>query len=90
MDPVERALRSRLAAHISWANTADRPTRTAAAAAARKASESRFLMQARDLHPTGTPKQIEDTAQSLRKAHYTRLALLSAQARRAKKAPSGK
>ncbi len=87
MDPTERSLRSRLAAHLSWANTADRPARTEAA---RKASESRFLSEARKLHPAGTSKQIEDAAQSLRKAHYARLALLSAQARRARKATNGK
>ncbi len=87
MDPTERSLRSRLAAHISWANTADRPARSKAA---RKASESRFLRDARKLHPTGTSKQIEDAAQSLRKGHFARLALLSAQARRARRTTSGK
>ncbi|MGW1143548.1 hypothetical protein ACWD6I_00510 [Streptomyces sp. NPDC002454] len=87
VDPTERSLRSRLAAHLGWANTVDRPARTEAA---RKSRESRFLSEARKLHPTDTPKQIDDAAQSLRKAHYARLALLSAQARRARKATSAK
>lgn len=86
MNPQERALRSRLAAHKSWANTADRSARTEAA---RRASESRFVVQARELHPDGTAKQIEDAAQSLRKAHYAKLALLSAQARRIRKEANG-
>jgi cellobiose-specific phosphotransferase system component IIA len=86
MNPQERVLTSRLAAHKSWANTADRSARTEAA---RRASESRFVVQARELHPHGTAQQIEDAAQSLRKAHFTRLALLSAQARRVRREISG-
>lgn len=86
MDPSERVLRSRLAAHISWAKTTDRVARTETA---RRASESRFVVQARELHPSGTAQQIADAAESLRKAHFARLALLSARARRARRAANG-
>ena len=69
---------------MSWANTTDRSARTAAA---RKASHhTRFLDMAREKHPDATEQQIEQIAESLRKAHYTALALKSAAARRAKSA----
>ncbi|MCL7377419.1 hypothetical protein [Streptomyces sp. 35G-GA-8] len=82
MTTSERSQRMRLAAHKSWGNTLDRASRTAAA---RKASHhTRFLDKARELHPHATDAQIEQVADSLRKAHYTDLALKSAQARRIK------
>lgn len=70
LTPAERSLRAQIAAHDSWAKTTDRPARTAKA---RNAFENRFLTQA-----DGDPQR----AASLRKAHYARLALKSAQARR--------
>jgi len=79
----ERSLQMRFAAHVSWANTTDRSSRTAAA---RKASHhTRFVDMAREQHPDATEQQIEQIAESLRKAHYTALALKSAAARRAKR-----
>ena len=66
----ERRLRSSLAAHTSWANTEDRSARTAPA---RRALDAKFLEQA-----GGDPKR----AEHLRKAHFQRLALKSAQSRR--------
>jgi hypothetical protein len=71
----ELSLLGRLAAHESWANTEDRAARTAPA---RRALDAKFLEQA-----GGDPIR----AEHIRKAHYTRLALKSAQARRARKAP---
>jgi hypothetical protein len=68
--PSERQLVARIAAHQSWANTSDRAARTSAA---RDAFDQRFLDQA-----AGDPVR----AEHLRKAHYARLALRSAQARR--------
>lgn len=68
--PTERALLSSIAAHSSWANTEDRSARTAPA---RRALEAKFLDQA-----GGDPQR----AESLRKAHFQRLALKSAQSRR--------
>jgi hypothetical protein len=67
---TESSLRARIAAHESWANTADRAARTAAA---RAALENRFLEQA-----GGDPIR----AEHLRKAYFARLSLKSAQARR--------
>lgn len=66
----ERALRARLAAHTSWANTANPSARTAPA---RAALDRRFLDQA-----GGDPVR----AEHLRKAYFTKLALKSAQSRR--------
>lgn len=70
MTPSESRLRSQIAAHESWAQTPDRTARTSNA---RAAMDAKFLMQA---------EGDEARAASLRKAHYARLALKSAQARR--------
>ena len=72
--PSERQLAARVAAHESWAST---PNRTARTAPARAALDAKFLEQA-----DGDPVR----AEHLRKAHYARLALKSAQARRKAKA----
>jgi hypothetical protein len=76
--PEERSLRSRLAAHESWARTADAPARTAPA---RQAFEHRFETQ---VDPDGTldPKERARRAESARKAYFTRLALRSSVSRR--------
>jgi len=83
MTPEERTLRARLAAHSQWANELDPTARTAKA---RKAADDRFVRQARELHPEATEEQIARAAEHLRKAHFTRMGLASARARRAKKA----
>jgi hypothetical protein len=74
-DPT-RQLRGRIGGHISWANTTDRAARTAPG---RAAMDAKFLAEA-----DGDPVR----AEHLRKAHYLRMALKSAEARRAKRAPS--
>lgn len=66
----ERSLIARVAAEESWANTENRSARTAPARAAR---DAKFLEQA-----AGDPVR----AAHLRKAHFARLALKSARARR--------
>lgn len=66
----EKQLAARIAAHTSWANTENRSARTANA---RAALDAKFLREA-----GGDPVR----AASLRKAHFARLALKSAQARR--------
>lgn len=66
----DRTLIGKIAAETSWANTADRTARTAPA---RRALDEKFLSQA-----GGDPAR----AAHLRKAHFARLALKSAQARR--------
>lgn len=70
MSASERRLRAQIAAETSWANTTDRTSRTAKA---RAALEQKFLDQA-----DGDPVR----AEHLRKAHFKRLALKSAQSRR--------
>lgn len=82
MDPTERSMQMRFAAHKSWAATRDRSARTAAA---RKASHhTRFVEMARTQNPGASETEIAQIAESLRKAHYTELALKSVQARRAR------
>lgn len=66
----ERSLLGRVGAHASWANTRDRSARTAPA---RSALNAKFLAEA-----DGDPVR----AEHLRKAHYAKLALRSAIARR--------
>lgn len=66
----ERRIQAQIAAHESWAATPDRSARTAPA---RQALEAKFLDEA-----GGDPRR----AEHLRKAHYQRLALKSAQSRR--------
>ncbi|WP_298795467.1 hypothetical protein [Pseudonocardia sp. 73-21] len=80
MSPEQRSLRSRIAAHTSWANTSDRAARTAPA---RRAALDRFEKQ---VDPDGTlsPAERAIRAEHARKAHFARLALKSAQARRRK------
>ncbi|RYP84620.1 hypothetical protein EKO23_15260 [Nocardioides guangzhouensis] len=68
--PAERRLAGQIAAHESWARTPDRAARTAKA---RAAFFQKFLDEA-----GGDPVR----AEHLRMAHYARLALASAKARR--------
>jgi hypothetical protein len=70
MDASERQLLARIAAHESWAQTENRAARTAPA---RAALDQKFLEKA-----GGDPVR----AAHLRKAHFARLALKSAQSRR--------
>lgn len=67
---AERHLAASIAAHTSWANTTNRTARTAPA---RAALDGKFLAAAE-----GDPVR----AEHLRKAHFKRLALKSAQSRR--------
>ncbi len=76
----ERTMRARLAAHQSWANTADPTARTAAA---RDAFARRFEDQV-DPDRTLPPAERRRRAEHARKAYFQRLALKSAQARRAR------
>jgi hypothetical protein len=69
----ELSIAGRIGAHESWARTADRTARTAPA---RRALEDKFLAEA-----DGDPVR----ADHVKKAYFARLALKSAQARRARK-----
>lgn len=77
LTPEQRSLRARLAAHVSWANTTDRAARTAAA---RQAALDRFKRQV-DPDYVLSPAERAERAASARKAHFMRMALLSAKAR---------
>ncbi|MGN2640611.1 hypothetical protein ACTD5D_31465 [Nocardia takedensis] len=74
----DRTLQARIAAHESWARTDDRAARTAKA---REALRSKFD---RLVDPDGllSPEERAFRAEHARRAHYTRLALKSAQSRR--------
>lgn len=85
LTPEQRTLRARLAVQTSWANTLDPTSRTAKA---RSAAAGRFEQQARDKHPGATDEQIARVVEHLKKAHFTRLALRSAQSRAAKSKPA--
>ncbi|BCB79134.1 hypothetical protein GCM10022251_19590 [Phytohabitans flavus] len=78
---TDRALIARLAAHTKWAGTEDR---TAATAAARAAFVDHFE---REVDPDGVldPAERAARAASAKKAFYTRMALRSAQVRRARR-----
>jgi hypothetical protein len=80
LTPAQRSLRSRLASHVSWANTTDRAARTAAA---RAAFRDRFERQ---VDPEGVldPAERSLRADHARRAHMQSLALKSAKARRAR------
>jgi hypothetical protein len=77
LTPAQRSLRAKIAAHVSWANTSDRAARTSAA---RKAASDRFERQ---VDPDGALPSDERAlrAANARKAHFARMALLSARAR---------
>lgn len=79
MDPADRTLRARLAAHTQWAKETDRSARTAKA---RAAFVGKFEAAAREIHPDGDDALIARTAESLRKAHYARMGLKSGARRR--------
>lgn len=77
---AEVSLLGKALAHASWANTTDRTARTAPARAAMLAKFER------EVDPDGVldPAERAKRAESARKAWYSRLALRSAQARRAR------
>lgn len=80
-NPSARVLISRIAAHEKWAATPDRP---AATAPARQAFNARFTREARERYGDLPETQLAERALSLRQAYFARLALKSAEARRAR------
>jgi len=80
MTPAQRSLRAKIAAHKSWANTPNRAARTEAA---RKASHDRFekIVDPEGVLPLKVRQQL---AASERSAHFAKMALRSAESRRAK------
>jgi hypothetical protein len=78
--PASRSLQARIAAHESWARTADRAARTAPA---RAGLDARFQREARErLGPDATERQVADAAESARRAHFSRLAAAGVAARK--------
>ncbi|MEU9821625.1 hypothetical protein ACIGG9_24785 [Pseudonocardia alni] len=76
--PLDR-LTAQYAADLSWARTRDRAARTAPA---RRGLDARFEREARELMGDGaTDKQIAQSAESLRRAHFRKLSRRSAQVR---------
>jgi hypothetical protein len=82
----DNSLLSTIANHESWAATEDRPARTAPA---RDAFRDRFVQEARARFGDLPADELARRAEHLRKAFYGRLALKSAQARRARKQAGG-
>jgi hypothetical protein len=78
LTPTERSLRAQIAAHESWANTEGRSARTAKA---RKAALDKFERQV-DPNNELSPAERAKRAEHARLAHFKRMALKSAQARR--------
>ncbi|GFG94288.1 hypothetical protein MTIM_01670 [Mycobacterium timonense] len=76
--PLQRSLAAQIASHESWAKTADRAARTAAA---REAAFKRFenLVDPDGVLPPGVRTKMAEHA---RQAHYKRMALKSAKVRR--------
>lgn len=81
MTPEEHRQYGRIGAYKSWASTEDRPARTAMA---RRSFDQRFE---REVDPDGVldPDERARRAEMARKAYFSRLALVSAQARRRRK-----
>ena len=80
MSAVARTLAARIAANTSWANTPDRAARTAPA---REALLHKFEEQVDPEHQLAADERAR-RAEHLRRAHFQRLALTSAKARRAR------
>lgn len=78
----DNSLIGTLGNHERWSRVADR---TAETAPAREAFADRFLRQARNQFGNLPEVELARRAESLRKAYFARLALRSAQARRARK-----
>lgn len=84
--PEQRALRARIAAHASWANTSDPAARTQPA---RDAFARRFEDE---VDPNRELSEAERTrrARHARRAYFARLALRSAKARRVRRLAKGR
>lgn len=80
LTPAERRLRAQVAVNTSWANTTDPAARTEPA---RRAFDKRFEDQVDPEHKL-LPAERRRRAASAKKAHFARLALASAKARRRK------
>jgi hypothetical protein len=82
LTPAERSLRGTIASYESWAKTRDRSARTARGRAAQLARFEKLVDPDGSMPPEARAK----AAEAAKQAHYTRMAFLSAKARRARKA----
>jgi hypothetical protein len=85
LSPSERTLRARVAAHVQWSREPDPTARTANG---RAAFLARFEAEV-DPDGTLTPEERHRRAEHARRAYFTRLALASAKARRARREGRG-
>lgn len=69
----------RIGAHSKWSRT---PDRQAATAPARQAFRDRFTRQVREQFPDADDATIARLAESARRAHYARMSMLAAAARK--------
>jgi hypothetical protein len=84
LSPAHRSLVGKVAANTRWAQTTKDERRAATA----PATEGRRRSWERKADPEGrmTPEELADAVERLKKAHYSRMALASAQARSSRKA----
>lgn len=77
---MTRSSAARLAAHESWANTADR---TARAMPGARGLLEKFAREARErLGPDASEADVQAAAESARRAHYSRMSAAGVAARR--------
>lgn len=86
MSPEQRSLRGRVAAHESWARTADPAARTAAARANTPQGLPYWERKVAAEYPELPEGERRRRAEHLYRAHMARLSLRSSQARTARKA----
>lgn len=80
--PAERRLKAQIAANLGWANTPDRSARTEPARRGLQESWERKADPDRVLTPQERAKRVEN----LKRAHFQRMALASAESRRRRSA----
>lgn len=80
MTPEQRALRARLASHTGWANTPNRRART------KPGSDALMAKIAAEVDPEGrmSPADREKAIKNAVSAHFSRLAMQAAAARKRK------
>lgn len=81
MTTAERSLSGRIGQHLRWAKTPSADARREATQPARNGLIRRWEKQA-DPHGVMSPAELATAVESLKKAHYARMALASARARR--------
>lgn len=83
MTPEEHRQWSKVGADVSWARTPDRTKRTAPG---REGLNARFEREVREMHGDLPPEDFAKCVESLRRAHFRRMALIGVQKKAAKKA----